>query len=208
MPQVPGKGACAAVSTSAEALADDLDRWLSGEPIAARPVGQVERLALWCRRNPVVSSLTTTVAVSLLIGILASTFFAFKERRERARAEVAEKKALDARDGMEGMLARGFARPLDPDGGRKTTLSQPEADSLWELSRLANTDVGLRFIEEATLEPSLLNRLGARAEPAPIAAVGLDETKRDRATQLLGRRCATRHDLPSPEHSRHSSRSN
>src|SRR5262249_422650 len=37
---------------SAEALAEDLDRWLRNEPILARPTGRIVRLQKWTRRNP------------------------------------------------------------------------------------------------------------------------------------------------------------
>src|SRR5262249_54820725 len=37
---------------TAEALAEDLRRFRGGEPIAARPVGLLERGGRWCRRNP------------------------------------------------------------------------------------------------------------------------------------------------------------
>jgi serine/threonine-protein kinase len=47
---------------TAAALAEDLDRFLRGEPVKARPVGRAEALGRWCRRNPVVAALGAMVA--------------------------------------------------------------------------------------------------------------------------------------------------
>ncbi|MFL5242117.1 MAG: serine/threonine protein kinase [Gemmataceae bacterium] len=54
---------------SAQDLAEDLRRYLRGEPIRARPIGRVERLGRWCRRNPVAAGLLLAVSLSSAFGL-------------------------------------------------------------------------------------------------------------------------------------------
>jgi len=49
-------------------LAEDLQRFLEGMPIRARPVGRIRRTWRWCRRNPLVAALLMAV-----LAFLAST---------------------------------------------------------------------------------------------------------------------------------------
>jgi serine/threonine protein kinase len=54
---------------TAQELADDLRRFQSGEPIHARPIGRIERLRHWCRRNPLAASVFLAVTLGSAIGL-------------------------------------------------------------------------------------------------------------------------------------------
>ena len=78
---------------SGEELADDLLRYLAGEPILARPLSQMERLWRWSHRYP----LATSLFVALLIGSFAgfwhlftvSDWFVHETALDSARREAA-----------------------------------------------------------------------------------------------------------------------
>ena len=61
---------------TAQALADELDRFLKGEPIHARPASAVRKAVSWGRRHPgTLSALAVLIIVTLAIGI----FYLFEE---------------------------------------------------------------------------------------------------------------------------------
>jgi len=55
---------------TASELADDLRRWLRGEPIHARPTGRLERTWRWCRRNRRIAGLAASLVFVLCTGFL------------------------------------------------------------------------------------------------------------------------------------------
>jgi WD40 repeat protein len=89
---------------SAEALAEDLERWLAREPIQARPAGPVERFSKWCARRPALAglALAALLAPAAIIGILLYAQGSMRQERNLAQAQeikakTAEAKALSAR---------------------------------------------------------------------------------------------------------------
>jgi serine/threonine protein kinase len=54
---------------TARELAEDLLRYRNREPIRARPIGRIERLWHWCRRNPVAASLLLAVSLGSAVGL-------------------------------------------------------------------------------------------------------------------------------------------
>src|SRR5262249_48644891 len=54
---------------SAEALAEDLEHWLMGEPITARPPTLRERAVKWVRRNPLGTALAGSTALLVFVAV-------------------------------------------------------------------------------------------------------------------------------------------
>jgi WD40 repeat protein len=86
---------------SAAALANDLQRFRAGKPIAARPVGRMERSVKWARRNPTVAALVSLLGVVLLAGAVGGLSLASWALREAATV-----KSEQARTQQQLQLAR------------------------------------------------------------------------------------------------------
>lgn len=94
------KEPAARYATAAD-LAADLRRFLAGQPVQARPVGPVGQFRRWCRRRPLLASLSAALAVSTLIGLATTSWLWRQADRERRRAE------------QESASARAHARRAD-----------------------------------------------------------------------------------------------
>lgn len=75
---------------TALALAEDLDRYVKGEPVLARPPGRLERLVKWVRRKPVLASVYGLAIIALVLGGLSLGAFTMWRQTEAARLEAIE----------------------------------------------------------------------------------------------------------------------
>ena len=78
---------------SAQELADDLDRYLQGLPIQARPATRPERLVKWIRRNPVWAALWAVSGFAMIAIVLGLGWSSVIFRRERDLARASEVRA-------------------------------------------------------------------------------------------------------------------
>ena len=75
----------------AAALADDLRRFLAGEPIAARPVGSAERVWKWSQRRPGLTAALVAATVAILVAVVGGAWYNVRLREALARTEAQER---------------------------------------------------------------------------------------------------------------------
>ncbi|PWT90381.1 MAG: hypothetical protein C5B56_05470 [Proteobacteria bacterium] len=93
---------------SAADLAEDLQRFVRGEPIAARPAGRWERLARLARRHPAAFGLLATL-VLLAAAIGAGVMFLYQQQlAARARGAEIDQDFRDALARERGLLDEGW----------------------------------------------------------------------------------------------------
>jgi WD40 repeat protein len=154
---------------SAQALAEDLDRFLSGRPIHARPAGPLEKTFLWCRRKPGAAAALFLLALTAAGGVLTADHLSRVNRLARWDTYVSEMSRAQ-REWRERHFAEAYfylqrqvPRPKDPD------LRGFEWRYLWKLSQ-GNCAYRL------PVHPDVVNWLSFSADGRSLASFAWDAT--------------------------------
>jgi WD40 repeat protein len=125
---------------SARELADDLYRFLRGEPIQARPVGPMERSLRWCRRNVALAALIGSIVTAVAVLAVVVTGFTWKLQDEVHRVAAAER---------EGKHHLWDARLAAASGRRQSGVAGQRLESLEILERAVTLESELGLGDDA-----------------------------------------------------------
>lgn len=111
---------------SAEALAEDLDRFLAGRPIVAKPVGQWERFRLWVRRSPLVAGLAAAIVLVTITGIAG--IWSQYQRAVRERDFALEQERLQRQAAADASRQKDLAKAAEGRATQSAALAVARAE--------------------------------------------------------------------------------
>jgi tetratricopeptide (TPR) repeat protein len=94
---------------AAHDLAEDLRRFLAGEPVSARPAGPLEKAAKWARRRPAVAALWAVGVAAVLLGGGSLLWWQTARAVRRAQTTRAVEQVLSEALGLRGRAKEGTA---------------------------------------------------------------------------------------------------
>jgi tetratricopeptide (TPR) repeat protein len=135
---------------SAADLAEDLRRFLDGEPVRARPVGPAGRVAKWARRRPAAAAL---VLVSLLVALGVATAIPWHIARLERKVAESNAEVLRQRDASRRAHLRADCHRELSEG--RNALMRPEGSGLEDARVLFATVRGKIDARDAQEDPEL-----------------------------------------------------
>src|SRR5262249_50932304 len=91
---------------SADALAEDLQAWLDGKPISARPGGTAGRLGSWGGPTPAVAALSGLAAGALLLGAAVSLLYALERAAAASHLDGVNQELAQEKQQVQDALAK------------------------------------------------------------------------------------------------------
>ena len=157
---------------TAKMLADDLDCFLQGRPIKAKPVSPIGHASRWCRRQPVIAALAATLFLTVMGGFLGLLMLLHRSETERSRAEANYQVASRSLDEITRILCEELMDdPLKHEG--------PNSRKALEIARAQEIELSKRY----PLDIAGVKRLATIS--VLLAVFYLRDGKRDLARSLV-----------------------
>jgi tetratricopeptide (TPR) repeat protein len=189
---------------SAEELADDLHRFLAGEPIRARPIGPAARFYRWCRRKPAPAGLLALLVAGTGVSTWQAVRATAAERERDRQRQAAQEEADNARAVLdflnESVLSQasaykqaGAGAAPDPDLKVRTALDRAAAGVAGQFAGRPRVEIAVRTVlGNAYHDVSAYDAARAQFEEAlrlSREALGDDHPDTLKAMNDLGRTC-------------------
>ncbi len=170
--------------TTALALAEDLRRYLNGEPILARPLSSWGRSVKWAKRHPALAVLGIAIVTATLafVSVLSVAYARISEAVQQKEAEA--EAAHTAREKEEGERKRAEGLAAENDKARAAAVAQAEQLKL-ESERNRRGAYALQIAQIA----ALCERDPKRAQTLLEDSVRCPKDLRDFAWAYLHRLC-------------------
>jgi serine/threonine-protein kinase len=181
---------------TAQELADDLGRYLRGEPLQARPVSAVERLRKWARRQPALALLVAISGLSLVALIGGGLVYNAHLRAAVAWAQAKEEEARRQHE----QAARNYQTAAQALRQMLTRLDSLPEGEVWHRSelRLQLLEDALAFYRTVQVGDDLdpLLRADTAGAYAHTGAIQYELGQRAKAAESLSRAIVLFEKLP------------